>query len=262
MLNERPSNVYEDEIDLFELWTIIWKRRKFIVIFSITAILLVTIISLFMTDIYKAEATVIPVFSGEEDFYESLTELSIKGKRDEATTVMVVPDKSRVDRDKLNKILMIIANSRTFKEQVVNDRDFVKHIDSDTSAHPSLSFTPELFSISADNKTGLITLAFEWEDPKVAAQMVNRYVDLLKEALESKALNVEGKRLKNIEETKGEISLEIIDRAIPPEKKIKPKRSLMVMVAAMSSFFMAIFIVFFMEWLENAKNKAGAIKED
>ena len=56
-----------------------------------------------------------------------------------------------------------------------------------------------------------------------------------------------------IEEAKKGITFQVIDRAIPPEKKIKPKRRRNVMFAGVVSLFAGIFLVFFLEYLENLK---------
>jgi uncharacterized protein involved in exopolysaccharide biosynthesis len=56
-----------------------------------------------------------------------------------------------------------------------------------------------------------------------------------------------------IEEAKEDITFQVIDRAIPPEKKIKPKRKLIVMLVGVISLFAGIFLVFFLEYLSNLK---------
>jgi uncharacterized protein involved in exopolysaccharide biosynthesis len=56
-----------------------------------------------------------------------------------------------------------------------------------------------------------------------------------------------------IDEAKEDIAFQVIDRAIPPEKRIKPKRRLNVMLAGVVSLFAGIFLVFFLEYLENLK---------
>jgi len=58
-----------------------------------------------------------------------------------------------------------------------------------------------------------------------------------------------------IEEAKDDITFQIIDTAIPPEKRIKPKRKLNVMLAGVVSLFAGIFLVFFLEYLENMKKR-------
>jgi tyrosine-protein kinase Etk/Wzc len=61
--------------------------------------------------------------------------------------------------------------------------------------------------------------------------------------------------LAKIEEAKDDITFQIIDPAVPPEKRIKPKRTLNVVLAGVVSLFLGIFVIFFQEYLENQKNK-------
>lgn len=63
-----------------------------------------------------------------------------------------------------------------------------------------------------------------------------------------------------IDEAKEDITFQVIDRAIPPEKRVKPKRKLNVMLAGIVSLFVGVFLVFFLEYLGNLKeteNKSG-----
>jgi len=43
--------------------------------------------------------------------------------------------------------------------------------------------------------------------------------------------------------------IQVIDKAVLPEKKAKPKRILIVIVAAFAGFFIAVFAAFFKEFL-------------
>jgi len=63
-----------------------------------------------------------------------------------------------------------------------------------------------------------------------------------------------------IDEAKEDITFQVIDRAIPPEKRVKPKRKLNVMLSGIVSLFVGVFLVFFLEYLGNLKeteNKSG-----
>ena len=46
--------------------------------------------------------------------------------------------------------------------------------------------------------------------------------------------------------------IQIVDKAFPPEKKAKPKRVLMVLIATFTGFFLSIFVAFFAEYKERA----------
>ena len=54
-------------------------------------------------------------------------------------------------------------------------------------------------------------------------------------------------------EVKDAAVIQVIDEAVPPQVRFKPKRTLMVLLAAVLGFFLSIFAAFFLEFLENAK---------
>ncbi len=54
-------------------------------------------------------------------------------------------------------------------------------------------------------------------------------------------------------EVKDAAVIQVIDTAVPPQVRFKPKRRLMVMLAAVLGFFLSIFAAFFLEFLENAR---------
>jgi tyrosine-protein kinase Etk/Wzc len=60
-----------------------------------------------------------------------------------------------------------------------------------------------------------------------------------------------------VDEAKDAIVIKVLDKAHPPTKKAKPKRTLMVAIATFTGFFLAIFAAFFMEYAEKAFSDAG-----
>jgi len=63
-----------------------------------------------------------------------------------------------------------------------------------------------------------------------------------------------------IEEAREDMAFQVIDRAVPPEERFKPKRKLIVMIAGIVAIFMGVFLVFFLEYVENVKPKESARK--
>lgn len=59
--------------------------------------------------------------------------------------------------------------------------------------------------------------------------------------------------LAKISEQKEDVKFQLIDKAYSPEKAIKPKKKQNVMIAGVLSVFMGIFLVFFLEYIENVK---------
>ena len=55
----------EDEIDLIQLWSVIWNKRKLIGIIFGSVVVISVIVSLLMTKIYKSSAVIIPISSSK-----------------------------------------------------------------------------------------------------------------------------------------------------------------------------------------------------
>lgn len=55
-----------------------------------------------------------------------------------------------------------------------------------------------------------------------------------------------------LDEAKDAPIIQVIEKAIPPEKRIKPNRSQMVMIATVAGFFFSVFAAFLMEFIEKS----------
>lgn len=64
--------------------------------------------------------------------------------------------------------------------------------------------------------------------------------------------------LAKMDEAKDGASIQVLDAAIPPERKSKPKRSLLLMLAAVGGFFLACILAFVLEALRRSKENPDA----
>ena len=55
-----------------------------------------------------------------------------------------------------------------------------------------------------------------------------------------------------LDEAKDATTVQVIDTAVPPEKKVKPKRATMVILAGIIGFFLSVFAAFLMDYRERA----------
>lgn len=171
----------EDEINLFDYWNIIVKRKK--LIFVITSIITVTSIfySLFLPKIYRAECTLMPVGghvgSGglllAQQAFAQVGGGSLEGLIGSTTN------------DASSQILAIM-NSKTLAERVIEKMDLfpVLYPNLDKSKKtPTLVEAVEtlqnLIRINDDKKSKLITIQILMKDPKAAAMIANGYLDEL-----------------------------------------------------------------------------------
>jgi uncharacterized protein involved in exopolysaccharide biosynthesis len=59
--------------------------------------------------------------------------------------------------------------------------------------------------------------------------------------------------LAKIEEAKDVLTIQVLDRAVPPDKKSSPKRSLIVILSTLIAFFLSVFLAFFLEYISHLK---------
>jgi len=290
-----PQSYSDDEIDLLEYWRIIWGKRKLILSVTFAAAVLAAGISLLMPNIYRAEILLAPVSSddgkggglssalGGLGGLASLAGISLGGGGSVEENLAVLRSREFLWKFIKDQKLMPIlyeddwdAEKKAWKE-------------SDPDSQPSLwdvyrTFTKGgLMSVSADKKSGLVTVGIEWKDPELAAEWGNMLVIRLNEFLRQQAINRSQGNLQYLNRelsrthvadirlalfelisqeqkkamlanTQKEFAFQIIDKAVAPDKKAKPKRALIVILSALVAGFLIVIFVFVREGLRKRKD--------
>ena len=139
-----------------------------------------------------------------------------------------------------------------------------------------------LLSVSKDKKTELITVSVEWQDAERAAEWANELVARLNAYLAQQAIARSENSLKYLNEelantpieemrrtlfeliaseqknamlanTQKDFAFRVLDPALVPDKKAKPKRALIVILAALAAGFMTLIWAFIRESLKKTK---------
>lgn len=121
------------------------------------------------------------------------------------------------------------------------DWDSSKEMWKDPSKPPLMVDTVRTLSdITKINKMkdGGISIRVEWTDAKLAAEIANYYVYALTEFLKDRSMNT---------------TIQVVDRAIPAEKKAKPYVRLNVMIAGAVSTCIGIFFLVVLDYVRKAK---------
>ncbi len=315
-----PSPPYyyeEDEIDLLELWGVIWKRRRMIVTLVFLATILSIVISIYMPNIYRSSAVILPAKSGK------MPSLGI-GLLGPISEMIPIPTSSSSSE------IISRLKSRELYERLIQKYNllpvlFYKIWDPEKKTWikkgfsiKSIVFYPmkimsklanrgkpgfgnsteegiptiddgirklrKMVNVQQDRKLGTITVSVDFEDPVIATKILSWILKELKDAMTDQAIDIAQRTIKALEEQLPKVSdplikqkiynlmakqvetislakvsenfaFKIIDRPRVPDKKYKPKRSLIVVVSFVSSLFLAIFLAFFLEYLEKAKEK-------
>ena len=295
--NARSLQGAEDEIDLLELWRVLVKNKRMILAAMFAAALLSAGISLLMHNIYRGEVLLAPAQSGDNKTgglasvlsgglggLASLAGVSISGgSTDESLAVL----QSReflwnfVQEKKLMPIL--------FEDDW--DAEHKKWKESDPKKQPGQMDVYRLFNgilkAEMDKKTNLITVTVDWKDPALAADWANTLVERLNQYLAQQAIARSERNLKYLNEqlmstqieemrqtlfdlianeqknvmlanTQKDFAFRVLDPAVVPDKKIKPKRSLIVILAAFGAGFLAILYAFIRESIAKRREEESA----
>ena len=137
-------------------------------------------------------------------------------------------------------------------------------------------------STSPDKKSGMVKLAIEWKDPVVAAEWANQLVVRLNKHLKQEAVQQAEKSIHYLKEqlattsvvdmqqilyrliekqsntvmlanVQDEFAFRVIDPAIVPQERSKPKRKLIVVLGGVLGMMSSIFLAFFLNFLKNQK---------
>ncbi len=232
----------EDEINLLDYWHVIRRRIKMLIALFTVSVIAALVVSLMLPKYYKATTVIISAESGAGGLGAALSTLPLAGALAGAAGLQTPADK-----------VMVILKSRTVAEAVIQrfnllrifneDRwDAGKNAWKDPDDPPlmqdAVKYLTESVADFSKSKEGAITLIVEWKDPKLAADMANFYIAALTGFLNEKAINV---------------TIQVVDRAVPAERKSRPKIRLNMALAGVMSAFIGLFFAFFLEYLEKQK---------
>ena len=287
---DSAQSVEEDEIDLLELIRTLLQSWKLIVCITIISTGLAVTYALLSEEVFKAETLLAPV---QEDQTSASSSLSQFGGL-AAMAGISLPSDSNVEQVvatlKSRKFLRVFIKEKNLLPilyEGIWDADskvwIVESKENEPTEHQAVGLFKDLLSIDADTKSGLITLSVSWKDPEVAAEWTNDLVKQLNEQLRGQAIADSTKRvgyleqelakttlqdmravLYNLLETEKQkamlanvnedFALEVIDPAVVPEHREKPKRKLIVALGVVCGVFLGIFAVFIFQFLKKLKS--------
>ncbi len=174
----------DDEIDLLELWDILWSGKWFVMGFALACTLVAVFVTLFvMPVIYKSDAVILPnkSESGASRFSGLIGSLPIP---------LSLPGGGEVDK------VASFLNSRTLQTRLIEKYDLLRRYfpeawEDDEAEKPTLvkalqeGLLKDIFNVKNDDETGLITISWSDQSPEFAALMVERVIAELKFFLEN-----------------------------------------------------------------------------
>ncbi len=276
-IEQKIDIVKADEIDLIELFKVFWKHK--LIILLITAVFTVgsIVYALRLPNIYTADVMLAPVSSdgssiagglGALGGIASLAGISTTSGGDTTANIAVI--KSRqfiIEFIKENDLLPILF----YKQWDYKNNKWAV---ADQKKVPTLQkgytkFSNNVLNISENKKTGLIALKVSWYDPELSAKWANMLVLKANSYLKQNAISEANQSISYLKDqinTTSEVGIQellykllekelqttklasvrkdyafkVLDPALVPEVKSKPKRSILCVLGMFLGFIVAI----------------------
>lgn len=193
-----PSWAQEKEVDLLELWLVLWNHRRFLIALFLAATISTASLSLFvLPKIYQTRASLIPVESREGGLSSYLSMFGGIG--------LSLP----AGKATPSQTLVAILESRTLKEKVISRLDLLKVLFEkewdplrkewrDPERAPALEDGVKalrgITRINDERRTGLVSITVEWKDPALASEIANAHILELEGFINANALSVAKKK--------------------------------------------------------------------
>jgi len=290
MLNEKSVQNYENfgELDLSDLLGIFWRDK--VSVFVILIVLTISSIgyAFWVPEIYRAEAVLAPIMEeqssypigGQLGLAASSIGLNISEAQNSINTYLAILQSRGfvsdfIDRHKLKVPLFATNWDRRGNEGKVDENLFDESTGEWLDGEPTDWQTYKLFRnilyVEQNRSDQLVTIAIEWQDPVLAANIVNwlvldldayvRQKDLdesksaiqyLQKQLQATQLLEMQKVFYQLIETQTRIvmlvdvrkgyAFETIDLAVVPEEKIKPNRKRIVIIGAITGLILGLLL--------------------
>ncbi len=269
---------YEDEIDLASLLKVLIKRKWLIVGLAILAGGVTAVISLIMTPIYQSKAVLGPVeakgLGSPTSLLAAQLGVSMPTPGNVAEVVNLI--KSNIIREKLIKKMDLIP--KFFEEEKLKDKT------PEEKVWEALRYMEHALKVNFKQKDNIVEVTMEYKDPVLATKILEELLVELQEHMSAESKRVAEVNRRYLEQTladtsdpyikaniynliaqqiqqamlsqaKENFAFKVIDPPKVPDKRIKPKRRLMVTVAFVSGVFIGIFLAFFLEYLPTLKQR-------
>jgi len=281
----------EDELSLIDLWNILWKRKAYILVGGFGCGILGILYALLAAEIYRSEVLMAPAsrderggglsaLAGQFGGLASLAGVNLDAGGNVETAKATLSSRAflvdYIEEKNLKPIL--------FEEEWDGEAGSWETEDgeppSDWRAYERFS---EALDVSEDRQSGLVTLSVEWMDPELAASWANELARRVNDHMREKARREAERNLafldQQLEDTqvveirealyalvesetkkamlaaaKKDFAFEIVDPAVVPEERTRPKRTLIVLASGMLGGFLGVFLCFVAHFVDSAKS--------
>ncbi|HEY8875893.1 MAG TPA: Wzz/FepE/Etk N-terminal domain-containing protein [Desulfosporosinus sp.] len=212
----------EEEIELRQYWEVLRKRWVIVVVLPLIAAITSGVISFYVIKpVYQASTTLIV---GE------------KASDSAKAAAQMLDNNVLMANQQLAKTYATIAQSRTVEQNVITDLNLPLTIEGLDS----------LISITQVKTTEILDIQVTNTDPVLATSIANTMAkEFSKAVIEIKKVD----------------SVSIVDRAVLPDKPVKPNKTLNVLIAFVVGLMASVGMVFLLEYLDNTVKTSQDVED-
>lgn len=291
-----------DEIDLRPIWRVLVKYKYMILAAIFGTALVAAGISLLIPNVYRAEVLLAPAQESDAKSGLSsalgnmgglavMAGVSLGGGGSTAESIAVLKSREFLWQFAQHNNLMPIL----FKDDW--DAGKKRWKNDDPKKQPGqwhfyrLMVINKILDVQVEKKTEFVTVSIELKDAALAAKMANDLVAQLNQYLAKETIMRNERNLKYLYEelartqveemrkmlydiiaselksammanTQKEFAFKVLDSAVEPDTKIKPKRLIIVLIAAVLAGFFAVLAVIIKEGLLSCRNEIVARRKE
>lgn len=250
------ESVIDDDIDIWALGAVLWRRRNLIVSVAFLACAAAVAYALSATPLYRGEAVIAQVQNQGSEGAAALAS-QLGGLVNLAGVQLSVGGA-------LGREANAVLRSRRLAEEFVVRNKLGSVLAAKDASSKGLWFAVEKFrndvlKITEDKRSATLTVSMVWTDGQTAARWANAYVALANETLRSRAIDEAQRNMKYLREQvsqtavlemqavmyrliesemkalmlargRSEYAFTVVDPAVIPEQRFKPRRRLIVVI--------------------------------
>ncbi len=207
MNNKQENQVYhypepqEDEIDLYELWLTIKKRKKIVLSILVVFVVGALLFAFLSPKVYRSQTTIMPLGGENEGGLASLIGSFVPVPTGQSGLTCEAVLNSRLLRERIVEDLNLLPVLFKDKWDSKNKKWILENGEQPPTVMDGANALKGLLSTSSDKKTGVITINADFpEDPVLAYKIANSAIKNLDKILNEKAFTLAKKYRIYIEE--------------------------------------------------------------
>ena len=271
-MDEMRQELHDDEINLLDLVKVLLRHKGFIIRFVLVVTIGTAIVALLMTKVYESRAVIAPVIPVEEQGGGMSAVAAQFG--------IITPQSSNLSEIvgllKSDVLMQRVMEKGKFRG-VLFDKDDLEGLSENEKTWEGIRLLKEdILAVKERKKENTIDISARYKDPAIAQSIAATTLNELTDYMTAEAKRVASANMRHLEtqivnaadpfvrqkiysliaqqietammaEAKENFAFKVIDPPRVPDKKVKPKRVLMVVLAFVVSLFLGILLAFMRE---------------